>query len=69
MSSSLQIYIDTSNEEYLTEKIEHGKLYILCRKNVDDYERLYCKNGKIYSHNKGRCGQWRLNTATIEPKS
>lgn len=55
MSSSLQIYIDTSNEEYLTEKIEHGKLYILCRENVDDYEGLYCKNGKIYSHNKGRC--------------
>lgn len=48
MSSSLQIYVDTSNEEYLTEKIERGELYILCRENVDDYEGLYCKNGKIY---------------------
>ena len=48
MSSSLQIYVDTSNEEYLTEKIERGELYILCRENVDDCEGLYCKNGKIY---------------------
>lgn len=48
MSSSLQIYVDTSNEEYLTEKIERGELYILCRENVDDYERLYYKNGNIH---------------------
>lgn len=55
MSNSLQIYVETSNEEYLAEKIEHGELYILCRENVDDYEGLYYKNGKIYSHSKGRC--------------
>lgn len=54
MSSSLQIYVDTSNEKYLTEKIERGELYILCRENVDDYEGLYCKNSKIHPHNKGR---------------
>ena len=69
MSISLQIYVDTSNEKYLTEKIERGELYILCRENVDDYEGLYCKNGKIHPHNKGRCSQWKLNMATIEPKS
>ena len=35
MSSSLQIYVDTSNEEYLTEKIEHGELYIICREKYE----------------------------------
>lgn len=48
MSKLIRIFINDSDKDYITDRIENNSLFLFCKADIEDNLDIYCRKGGFY---------------------